>query len=129
MKYIEAKVVFDHPDKELASDLVSDVFYDFGLQGVVVEDPDRDPVVDWAEDAIARPSHHAVIGYLPLNRSTEARCQTLEEKLARLKREIQLIYGVSYREIDEEDWVESWKAYFWPQKIGKNIVVKPTWRE
>lgn len=129
MKWIEAKVVFDHPDKELATDLVSDIFYDFGLQGVVVEDPDRDPVVDWAEDAIARPSHDAVLGYFPGNHTAEDKCRALEDKLASLKKEINIIYSVSYREIDEEDWAESWKAYFWPQKIGKNIVVKPTWRE
>jgi ribosomal protein L11 methyltransferase len=108
---------------------VSDVFYDFGLQGVVVEDSDRDPVMDWAEDAVARPSHDAVIGYLSRNRTTETKCKTLEDKLARLQKEINLFYRVSYKEIDEEDWTESWKAYFWPQKIGSNIVVKPTWRE
>jgi len=129
MKWIEAKVVFDHPDKTLAVDLVSDVFYGFGLQGVVVEDPERSPVVDWAEDAVARASHDAVIGYLPQNRTTESKCKTLEEKLARLQKEINLLYRVSYKEIDEEDWAESWKAYFWPQKISRNIVVKPTWRE
>jgi ribosomal protein L11 methyltransferase len=30
--------------------------------------------------------------------------------------------------LDEEDWAESWKAHFEPQKIGRKIVVKPTWR-
>ena len=39
MKWIEAKIVFDHADNDLAVDLISDIFYDFGLQGVVVEDP------------------------------------------------------------------------------------------
>ena len=38
MKWIEAKVVFDQAgkdpmDKDLAVDLISDIFYDFGLQG------------------------------------------------------------------------------------------------
>ncbi len=36
MKWIEAKIVFDHSDNDLVADLISDVFYDFGLQGVVV---------------------------------------------------------------------------------------------
>jgi len=43
MKWIEAKVVFDHPDKDLACDLISDVFYNLDLKGVVVEDPDLEP--------------------------------------------------------------------------------------
>ncbi len=25
---------------------------------------------------------------------------------------------IVYREIDEEDWAESWKTFFWPEKIG-----------
>ena len=36
MKWIEAKIVFDHTDNVLATDLISNVFYDLGLQGVVV---------------------------------------------------------------------------------------------
>jgi ribosomal protein L11 methyltransferase len=36
-------------------------------------------------------------------------------------------YRVSYKELDEEDWAEAWKAFFEPQKIGQRIVVKPTW--
>ena len=55
MKYIEAKVTFDHPDAWLAADLVAGVFFDFDLQGVVVEDPGLEPADDWAEDAVARP--------------------------------------------------------------------------
>ena len=71
MKWIEAKVVFDQAgkdpaDKDLAVDLISDIFYDFGLQGVVVEDPDIDPEEeDWAEDAIGRAVCNAVTAYLP----------------------------------------------------------------
>ena len=31
--------------------------------------------------------------------------------------------------MDEEDWAESWKAFFWPQRITSRITVKPTWRD
>jgi len=129
MKWIEAKVIFDHPDRELATDLISDVFYAFGLQGVAVEDPEIESDEDWAEDAVGRPNHNAVTGYLHKDRRAEDRCKTLEKKLARLKERIGGLYRVNYRELDEEDWAESWKAFFWPQKVGCHIVVKPTWRE
>ena len=65
MKWIETKIVFDHPEKDLAVDLISDVFYDFGLQGVVVDDPRIEPEEAWPEDVIVRPAHHAVSGYFP----------------------------------------------------------------
>jgi ribosomal protein L11 methyltransferase len=129
MKWIEARVVFDHPDAELAADLIADVFYDFGLQGVVVDDPKLEPAEDWAEDAIGRPGHHAVTGYIHQDGQADSRCKILEAKLGQLKKTQNLIYRISYRQIDEQDWAHAWKAYFRPQKITSKIVVKPTWRE
>jgi len=134
MKWIKAKVVFDQPgnlpaDNDLAVDLISDIFYDFGLQGVVVEDPTIEPEEDWAEDAIGRAERNAVVAYLPEDSQTEVRCRTLEKKLSYLKERSGLISHVSYKKRDEEDWAHAWKAYFWPRKIGRHLVVKPTWRE
>ena len=117
MKWIEAKVSFDHSDNILAADLISNVFYDFELQGVVVDDPGLEPVEDWAEDAVARPTRHAVIGYFHKDSQTDKRCQTLETKLVRLKEELGFFYRISYKELDEQDWAHDWKAYFRPQKI------------
>jgi ribosomal protein L11 methyltransferase len=129
MKWIEAKIIFDHPDMDLAADLIADVFYNFGLQGVVVEDPDLEPEEDWAEDAIGRPARHAVIGYFHEDSQAEERCKTLEQKLSQLKENQGFFYRISYKELDEQDWAHAWKAYFWPRKISSHMVVKPTWRD
>jgi ribosomal protein L11 methyltransferase len=129
MKWIEAKIVFDHPDKDLAADLISNVFYDFGLQGVVVDDPNIKPDEGWAEDAVGRPVRHAVTGYFHKDSQAEPRCKFLEEKLRQLNVSLGLFYRISYKELDEQDWANSWKAYFGPQKIGTHMVVKPSWRE
>ena len=129
MKWIETKIVFDHPEKDMAVDLISDVFYDFGLQGVVVDDPRIEPEEGWPEDVIGRPAHHAVSGYFPNDNRFEKRCKILEKKLLQFKEQLGLIYRISYKALDEEDWAHAWKAYFWPQKIGRNMVVKPTWRD
>jgi ribosomal protein L11 methyltransferase len=129
MKWIEAKIVFDHSDNDLAADLISDIFYDFGLQGVAVDDPSIEPNEDWAEDAIGRPHQHAVTGYIHKDRQAEPRFEILEAKLKQLNDRLGLYYRISYKELDEQDWAHSWKAYFWPQKVGTRMVVKPTWRE
>ena len=134
MKWIEVKVVFNQPetdpaDRDLAADLISDIFYDFGLQGVVVEDPALDPEEEWAEDAIGRPADNAVSAYLPEDSQLENRCRMLENKLLLLKAKSGLVSRVSYLERDDEDWANAWKAYFWPHRIGHRLVVKPTWRE
>jgi ribosomal protein L11 methyltransferase len=31
--------------------------------------------------------------------------------------------------MEEADWAESWKAFFWPESITAHITVKPTWRD
>ncbi|MBW2705172.1 MAG: 50S ribosomal protein L11 methyltransferase [Deltaproteobacteria bacterium] len=134
MQWIEIKVVFDQPgqdpaDKELAADLISDIFYDFGLQGVVVEDPGIAPEEDWAEDAVGRAVSHSVTAYLPEDSQLETRCRTMEKKLSHLEAQSGLISRISYKKRDAEDWAHAWKAYFWPQKISRRLVVKPTWRE
>jgi ribosomal protein L11 methyltransferase len=134
MQWIEVKVVFDQPDQdpadnELAVDLISDIFIDFGLQGVVVEDPAIDPEEDWAEDAIGRSVCHSVTAYLPEDSQTETRCRILEKKMSNLQEWSGLISRISYKNLDDEDWADAWKAYFWPQKISRHLVVKPTWRE
>jgi ribosomal protein L11 methyltransferase len=133
MQWIEVKVVFNQPgkdsaDKELAGDLIADIFYDFGLQGVVVEDPAIDPEEDWAEDAVGRSVNNAVTAYLPEDSQTEKRCQILEETLSQLQTRLGLISRISYKKRDDEDWAHAWKAYFWPQKISRRLVAKPTWR-
>jgi len=129
MKWIEAKVMFDYQGDVPVADLISDLFYDFGLQGVVVDDPDLEPEEDWAEDAIGRPTQYAITGYFHKDSRADARCRTLEEKLIQLREKQDFFYRISYKELDEQDWAHAWKAYFWPQKISPHLVVKPTWRD
>ena len=129
MKWTEAKVVFDYSDKELAADLIADIFNEFGLQGVVVEDPDEEPAEGWGDGAVEKPANNSVAGYFPSNSSLSNKCLALEKKLKELENKSGISWHITYSEIDEKDWAESWKAFFWPVKIGKNLVVKPTWRE
>jgi len=37
MKWIEVRIIFGCLDKELATDLISNIFYEIGLKGVFVE--------------------------------------------------------------------------------------------
>ena len=78
MKWIEAKVSFNHSDILLVADLISNVFYEFGLQGVVVDDPGLEPEEDWAEDDVGRPTRHAITAYFHKDSQADERCNTLE---------------------------------------------------
>ena len=129
MEWIEAKVLFDSDNQQLAKELIADIFQDLGVKGVSVQEPGFESPVDWAEEALRMPDHYAVTGYFPNDGELRDRCRFLEEKLSTLQSENGIAYKVSYTKIDEEDWAESWKTYFWPQKVSQRIVVKPTWRK
>ena len=129
MKWIAAKVTFDGVNRELATDLIADRFYALGLTGVVVDDPDVDPDQDWGEDAAQPPETPAVTGYFADTQRAGHTCEALEASLRRLERRAGIKTRVEYARIDEQDWAEAWKEYFWPQKITATIVVKPSWRE
>lgn len=129
MKWIEAKVVFDFHNNQFATDLIANIFYDLGLSGVVLEDPTVALMNKETGEAENNPDHYAVIGYIPKNRQAGKKQGILEEKLIRLKKINRIQSKIVYREIDDEDWTESWKTYFWPEKIGERVVIKPTWRK
>ena len=128
MKWIEAKVFFDFKNKQLAVDLISNLFYDLDLKGVVIETPEIESFEDWGNDAVI-PEKHAVIGYLPCNDKLEKRRKFVEENLSRIEKTNGIECKIVYSDMNEEDWAQTWKTYFRPQKITANIVVKPTWRE
>ena len=129
MKWVEARIVFESSEPILVSDLISQIFYDFGLQGVVIESPEAEAGIDWAENDITLFKENAVIGYFPKNGQLPERCRMLEQQLARLKQTNDFTYRIVYHDIDEQDWAESWKQYFFTEKITDLIVIKPSWRE
>ena len=88
-----------------------------------------DPGQDWGEDAIPPPERPGVTGYFADTQGSGDKCKTLEAALQRLERVAGIETRVEYTRIDEQDWAEAWKEYFWPEKITDTIVVKPSWRE
>ena len=129
MKWMAAVVIVDAVPAEPAVDMISTLFTDLGLSGVVIEDPDMEPPEGWGDNALPKPDHHSVTGYFPQNETLSSNCLKLEQGLAALKQAQGMAFQIHYHEVDEEDWAESWKAYFWPEKLTDILVVKPTWRE
>jgi len=62
--------------------------------------------------------------YLPQDSNLEPRRQAIERAVASVPFEIEL----SERIVQEEDWAESWKQFFQVQRVGRRIVIRPTWR-
>lgn len=129
MKWKEYCVFCD----EIAVEAVSEAFYAFGCEGVVVEDSQyiqNNPALEtWALREIPpvfRGRTFSVVkGYFEGNAGEFP--EALKEKL----REIEEIFGIHclWFEADrqEELWQESWKKYYHTHKEGERLVICPTW--
>lgn len=129
MRWNEIKITFQSRNPGMAVELISDLFYDLGVKGVVVDDPRLEPEEGWAPDALPLPEQPAVTGYLPDRGESASQRRELEQALVALAQSQELDYAIAYRTVDEQDWAESWKEFFRPQEITRRIVVKPTWRD
>ncbi len=122
-------MIFDCTAKELATDLISNIFYDLGLKGVVVEDPDIKPVEERENTNKIGQDDIAVTGYIPENKHSRKHLKVIKEKLIGLEEKCGIFSKIICRTIDEQDWSESWKEFFHPLKITKRIVIKPSWQD
>jgi ribosomal protein L11 methyltransferase len=130
MKWMELKAVLEPGADETALELISECFREAGVQGVVLEDPSEQPAGEWHHSH--RPveaAPPAVIGYFPENERLAERTRALEAGLKRVEARAGISSRIAFRSMDEQDWAESWKQFFWPEKIGRRLVVKPTWRQ
>ena len=129
MQWLEAKVTYTAPNISLAAEQVAGIFYTLGAKGVVVDDPDLGAGEDWGDDAVPPPEKPAVTAYLPVDDAIGHQCIHLNDRLAAMAYNSDFEYNISYNRVDEEDWAESWKAFFHPEKISERIVVKPSWED
>jgi ribosomal protein L11 methyltransferase len=108
-----------------AADAVAEVFGRWG-RGVAIDQPVRDaPDGDggWVD-----PRRNVVVKtYLPLDAETEERRRLLEEAVWHLGR-LRHVEPLQTRNLAEEDWAHAWKRFFFPHRVGKRLVIVPSWR-
>jgi ribosomal protein L11 methyltransferase len=108
-----------------AADAVAEVFARWG-RGVAIDQPVRDaPDGDggWVD-----PQRDVVVKtYLPLNEEAEGRRRLLEEAVWHLGR-LRRVEPLETRSLAEEDWAHAWKRFFFPHRVGRRLVIVPSWR-
>lgn len=108
-----------------AAEAAAEVLQRYGYQGVVIEH-EGIPPDKLDEDELPPPKSLMVRAYIPDDdRASETRKQ-LEDALKYMN----MMYPMptpEYRQIDEEDWAEAWKAYYYPVRIGRRMFIRPAW--
>jgi ribosomal protein L11 methyltransferase len=67
-----------------------------------------------------------VYGYLPMDEHIEENRQRLLEALWHLG-QIQALPEATFKTIDDQNWMETWKQHFHPIPIGQKLLVLPAW--
>ncbi len=133
MKWQEISIKTD----KRAVDAVAGILMECGAGGVVIEDPDmiNEQIAEGVWDAFEFPDELLqrdfllVKAYFPCDLRIEDRNLCLHEKINVLNREYlpDSIKGVGFAQVRDEDWANSWKAFYKPVKVSNKIVIKPSW--
>lgn len=132
MKVVEIKVIYESDDIDRATKEISDIFYDFGVTGLKIEEPmkHKNPLDFYKNEKDFLMVDHAVSAYFPLNIYAEKRKKVILKRFEEIFADREdIVYTIDFYEYDEEDYQNSWKKYLFTEKVSERFVVKPTWRE
>ena len=105
---------------------LSHIFYRYGHGGVALEQEGG-----FNPDEGETPNETAWVTlktYLPINESTDERRNRIDVGV-RLVAHVGPVTELVARMVDEDEWQNSWKEHFHVLRVGRRLVVKPTWRE
>lgn len=99
-----------------AADLVAEFMLEVGLTGVGITITD-----DGA----------ACCAYQPPDSEVQPLVEPLQRRLDQIAPSLTNGHAprLSTREVTEEDWAEAWKQHFQPLRIGRGMVVRPSWAD
>ncbi len=131
MKWLEVTV---HTPLE-GVEAVANIFHEIGAGGVVIEDPTfilgcagRTHPEEWGvpPEAVGT-GMPRVIGYLPGHNGWERQLDAVKSSVARLN--LDPAPEVDTKTVSESDWAGAWRAYYKPLRVGRYLVVKPSWED
>ncbi|WMM23510.1 50S ribosomal protein L11 methyltransferase [Tissierella sp. MB52-C2] len=119
-------------------DLISSILYDAGATGLAIEDP-RDILElskykenwDFVDPNLINIESDDI--FIKAYFSEQENVKEIIEEI-RIRMEDNPVIALASNEINisvinDEDFADSWKKYYKPLRIGKKIVIKPSWEE
>lgn len=122
--------------KEEAVELIADMLYSIDVKGIEIVDnklseyEKENLIVDYIDDNLTVTDSVKIICYFSEEEDIEEKVAQIEAHLFEIKNYVDIGEGMITRSITkEEDWANNWKQYYKPFRVGKHIVIKPTWEE
>lgn len=132
MDWTEIEVVV----KNKYEDNVVGILYLFDIDGINISDS-RDfeefaktkpywVVLD--EEDFVKSEYITIKTYLKNDEEIEENLKILNERISEFEKEYKekVILKINSK-IKTEDWANEWKKYYKPTRVGKNLLIKPTW--
>ncbi|MCL6511112.1 MAG: 50S ribosomal protein L11 methyltransferase [Anaerolineae bacterium] len=115
-------------DAELA-EAISEAIFPYVEGGVALEQlnrrlPDGTAADRWEDEQADGPV--VVRAYLPDDETLKERRHRIEQALFYLNM-IRPVPQPTYRTVARSDWADAWRASFRPLRLGKRIIVRPSW--
>lgn len=138
-RFVKWSEVSIHTTAE-ATEAVSNLLYEMGANGVVIEDPEvlyREWDTPFGEIYQLSPDDFPAEGvfvkaYLPVDSSELLDVvEELKEQLTQLT-EYGLDIGkatIAVNDVHEDEWAHAWKKYYKPVYVSDRMTIKPVWEE
>ncbi|MDR1704680.1 MAG: 50S ribosomal protein L11 methyltransferase [Clostridiales bacterium] len=141
MKWIEAVIETAWAEGGFSAELVTGALMELGITGIENEDAyetrlylENNPDSwDYADEEIlsAEPGKSFLRFYI--DASDRRLIDNIEAALEYLRRgEFAAILGsleMRTKIVDDEGWIDNWKQYYKPFRVGKRIIVRPVWED
>ena len=133
-QWLEVSVKVKHEAEEVTAEILREAG---ARNGVAIEDPVLyetvrkslpfelcDPLPEETDLSVV-----TVTAYYPEDEELQKRLQRIEAELTAVEKRIGRfrIGPTLFRKVSETDWSDEWKQYFHVTRVGKHIVVKPSW--
>lgn len=132
--WLEVSVKVKHEAEEVTAEILREAG---ARNGVLIEDPVLYETVRRSLpfelcDPLPKQTDLSVVtvtAYYPEDEELGARLRRIEAELAAVEKRIGSfrIGPTLFRKVSETDWSDEWKQYFHVTRVGKHIVVKPSW--
>jgi len=113
---------------------VAAIFHGMGCNGVIIEEPqyenDNDCREKWAVRTLPPECGIKKMSMIKAYFSEgEDVLEELKSRLSLVEEELEISCSLLIGDLQDEDWQNSWKKYYHTKKVGKRLVIKPSWEE